>query len=107
QHRETALAASNREDHGRETLRVAVNDRHGREDAMISEPLLKLLVCPLGKSELRLEGDSLVCIRCAPRFKISHEGYPNMLIEEAELPPGCDHSDQLQCVVENQPKTSS
>lgn len=74
---------------------------------MISERLLKILVCPLGKSELRAEGDALVCVRCGPRFKISHEGYPNMLIEEAELPPGCDHVDQLPCVKDAQTKKPS
>jgi uncharacterized protein YbaR (Trm112 family) len=65
---------------------------------MISQQLLDILVCPLGKSDLKLEGDALVCQRCGPRFRISREGYPNMLIEEAELPAGCDHYNQLPCV---------
>jgi uncharacterized protein YbaR (Trm112 family) len=76
---------------------------------MIPQQMLDFLVCPLGKSELRAEGDSLVCVRCGPRFRISREGYPNMLIEEAELPPGCDSIDQLPCVREpsSQPASSS
>ncbi len=54
---------------------------------MASEDLLALLVCPLDqKSSLRREGDSLVCTRCGLRFAIK-DGIPNMLIEEAELPP--------------------
>jgi hypothetical protein len=64
---------------------------------MISQQLLDILVCPLGKSKLRVEGDALVCERCGPRFKIAREGYPNMLIEEADLPPGCEGIDQLPC----------
>ncbi len=67
---------------------------------MISPQLLEILVCPLGKSELRQEENALVCQRCGPRFRISREGYPNMLIEEAELPPGIDAIDQLPCVRE-------
>ena len=64
---------------------------------MINEELLKLLVCPLGKVPLRLEGDTLVCSRCGPRFKIQDE-IPNMLIDEAELPAGCASPAELDCV---------
>lgn len=67
---------------------------------MISQTLLEILVCPLGKSKLRLETDCLVCERCGPRFKIAREGYPNMLIEEAELPPDCQRIEDLSCVRE-------
>jgi len=52
---------------------------------MINEELLALLVCPLGKAPLRLEGETLICTRCGPRFSIKDD-IPNMLIEEAELP---------------------
>jgi uncharacterized protein YbaR (Trm112 family) len=64
---------------------------------MLNPELLKILVCPLGKAELRLEGNFLVCTRCGPRFGISREGYPNMLIEEAELPPGITRIEDLPC----------
>ena len=67
---------------------------------MISEKLLEILVCPLGKSKLRLEDKSLVCERCGLRFQITPEGYPNMLVEEAELPPGCQSIDDLACMKE-------
>jgi uncharacterized protein YbaR (Trm112 family) len=67
-------------------------------EEMIAQQLLDILVCPLGKSDLRVDGSTLVCQRCGPRFRISREGYPNMLIEEAELPQGCDGIDQLPCV---------
>jgi uncharacterized protein YbaR (Trm112 family) len=64
---------------------------------MPNEELLALLVCPLGKAPLRREGDTLVCTRCGPRFAIQDE-IPNMLIGEAELPPGCSSLADLPCV---------
>ncbi len=64
---------------------------------MASEELLSLLVCPMGKVPLRKEGDSLVCTRCGPRFAIKDE-IPNMIIDEAELPPGCATLNDLECV---------
>jgi uncharacterized protein len=64
---------------------------------MINEGLLALLVCPIGKAPLRLEGESLVCTRCGPRFAIKDE-IPNMLMEHAELPAGCHALADLECV---------
>ena len=64
---------------------------------MVSEDLLALLVCPMGKAPLRREGDILVCTRCGPRFAIKDD-IPNMLIEEAELPEGCASLQDLECV---------
>jgi uncharacterized protein YbaR (Trm112 family) len=64
---------------------------------MVSEELLSLLVCPMGKAPLRREGDTLVCTRCGPRFAIKDD-IPNMLIEEADLPPGCPSLNDLECV---------
>jgi len=63
----------------------------------ISQDLLKILVCPLGKSELELSGDKLICKECGTVFFIK-DGIPNMLIEEAELPPGCKSVEDLPCV---------
>lgn len=65
---------------------------------MVSEDLLALLVCPMDqKSSLRREADSLVCTRCGLRFAIKDD-IPNMLVEEAELPPGCSSLADLECV---------
>jgi uncharacterized protein YbaR (Trm112 family) len=64
---------------------------------MVNEALLSLLVCPLGKAPLRLEGETLICTRCGPRFSIQDD-IPNMLIEEAELPAGCSALVNLECV---------
>ena len=71
--------------------------------AMLSDDLLSLLVCPMGKAPLRLEGETLVCTRCGPRFAIKDE-IPNMLIEEAELPEGCPSIADLECVKSGQVK---
>jgi uncharacterized protein YbaR (Trm112 family) len=70
---------------------------------MISKDLLALLVCPMGKVPLRLEGESLVCTQCGTRFAIKDD-IPNMLIEEAELPPGCASIADLECVKTGQAK---
>ena len=64
---------------------------------MVSEELLALLVCPMGKAPLRREGDTLICTRCGPRFEIKDD-IPNMLIEEAQLPAGCASINDLECV---------
>ena len=63
---------------------------------MVSEDLLALLVCPLGKAPLRREGESLVCTRCGLRFAIKDD-IPNMLIEEAELPAGRSRLEDVVC----------
>ncbi|MFT3881350.1 MAG: hypothetical protein QM703_17005 [Gemmatales bacterium] len=65
---------------------------------MIDQKLLDILVCPLGKAPLQLEGNVLVCTKCGPKFAFSREGYPNLVIEDAELPAGCDHIEKLPCV---------
>jgi uncharacterized protein YbaR (Trm112 family) len=64
---------------------------------MVNEKLIALLVCPLGKAQLRREGDSLICTRCGPRFSIKGD-IPDMLIDHAELPPGCSSLASLECV---------
>jgi uncharacterized protein YbaR (Trm112 family) len=64
---------------------------------MVKEDLLAILVCPMGKAPLRREGDTLVCTRCGPRFAIKDD-IPDMLIEEATLPPGCASIHDLECV---------
>jgi uncharacterized protein YbaR (Trm112 family) len=69
---------------------------------MISQDLLDILRCPLDPSNTRLrqEGHSLVCERCALRFHIK-DGFPVLVAEEAELPPGCDSLRALPCQKRN------
>jgi uncharacterized protein YbaR (Trm112 family) len=60
---------------------------------------LELLRCPMDPDrnvELRDETTALVCTRCELRFRIK-DGLPNLLVEEAELPPGCASLRQLPC----------
>lgn len=66
------------------------------ETCGVHPDLLKLLVCPMGHAELRLEEGWLVCTRCGPRFRIE-KGIPILLIEEAQLPPGISRIEDLPC----------
>ncbi len=52
---------------------------------MIDPQLLEILACPACKTEVKLEGERLVCVQCGRRYPI-REGIPVMLIEEAEQP---------------------
>ena len=54
------------------------------------------------KTRLRLENDQLVCERCALRFKIK-DGFPVLVVEEAELPPQCESLADLPCQREAKP----
>ncbi len=60
--------------------------------AVIDADLLDILVCPLLRCPLRLEGNELVATQPAGeglRYPIT-EGIPVLLIDEARLPPGID-----------------
>lgn len=63
----------------------------------ITAELLEMLVCPMGLNELEQDGDRLICKQCGPVFQIK-DGIPIMLIEEAQLPPGCNSIQDLPCV---------
>lgn len=52
---------------------------------MIDKDLLEILACPLCKTEVRLEGDRIICSACGRRYPI-RDGIPVMLIDEAEAP---------------------
>lgn len=65
---------------------------------MINQELLDILRCPMDPSHTRLsaEGDKLVCQRCRVLFPIK-DGFPVLVIEEAQLPPGYQGIEQLPC----------
>ena len=65
---------------------------------MISKDLLDILRCPLdpSRAKLILEGDRLLCDRCALCFHIK-DGFPILVVEEATLPKGCESIGQLPC----------
>lgn len=52
---------------------------------MIDPKLLEILACPVCKTEVKLEGERLVCVKCGRRYPI-RDGIPVMLVEEAESP---------------------
>jgi uncharacterized protein YbaR (Trm112 family) len=75
---------------------------------MISPDLLDILRCPMDpkrQSRLNLEGDRLICQRCGLKFPIK-DGFPVMVVEEAELPAGVDSLDQLPARHETSPSTT-
>jgi uncharacterized protein len=65
---------------------------------MIRPELLEILRCPMDPSHtrVRLEDNHLLCERCALRFKIK-DGFPVLVVEEAELPEGCKNIRDLPC----------
>jgi len=65
---------------------------------MIGTDFLEILRCPLNPSRtrLRLADGKLVCERCELRFAIK-DGFPILVAEEAELPPGCEGLSDLPC----------
>jgi uncharacterized protein len=66
---------------------------------MISQELLAILRCPMDperKTSLVQETERLLCPRCGLKFKIK-DGFPVLVVEEAELPPGCESLAQLPC----------
>ena len=50
---------------------------------MIDPKLLEILACPARKTEVRLEGERIVCVRCGRRYPI-RDDIPVMLVEEAD-----------------------
>jgi len=54
---------------------------------MIDAELLKILACPACKTEVKLEGERLICQNpgCGLRYPI-RDGIPVMLIDAAEKP---------------------
>ncbi len=66
---------------------------------MISQELLDILRCPQDPArQARLvdQETHLVCTRCGLKFAV-RDGLPNMVVEEAELPPGCESLEELPC----------
>jgi uncharacterized protein len=66
---------------------------------MISPELLEILRCPLDparQARLTDEQTHLLCTRCGLKFAV-RDGLPNLVVEEAELPPGSEGREQLPC----------
>ena len=56
---------------------------------MVDERLLKILVCPQCKKDIRLVGDWLVCDECCLKYPV-RDGIPIMLVDEAEPLEECE-----------------
>jgi uncharacterized protein YbaR (Trm112 family) len=61
----------------------------------IDPQLLEILRCPLTHSKLRLEGEWLVAEVGGLRYPI-RDGFPVMLMEEAQLPPNVKSLNELK-----------
>jgi len=75
---------------------------------MISQDLLDILRCPLDPSnaQLRPHQDHLECDRCALKFNIK-DGFPVLVVEEAELPPGCAKARPIAVPCQRAPRRAS
>lgn len=75
--------------------------------SVISEDLLAILRCPLNPSLARLvaDADRLRCEQCDLRFRVQ-DGFPILVAEEAELPPGCESISQLPCQIAKSPTSA-
>jgi uncharacterized protein YbaR (Trm112 family) len=75
---------------------------------MLSQDLLDILRCPLDPSHTKvsLVDEKLVCQRCGLKFGIK-DGFPVMVVEEAELPPGCTGLQDLPCQRSQKPAPSA
>jgi len=49
----------------------------------MDKELLKILACPVCKTDVELKEEKIVCTKCGRKYPI-REGIPVMLIEEAE-----------------------
>ncbi len=56
------------------------------------------------RTRLQLESERLICERCRLAFPIK-DGFPVLVVEEAELPPGCEGLNQLPCQREKAAKS--
>jgi uncharacterized protein YbaR (Trm112 family) len=54
-----------------------------RDQPLIHPDLLAILVCPVDKQPVRLDGDRLICTGCGRSYPIE-DGIPNMLVDEPE-----------------------
>lgn len=55
-----------------------------KESASVPKELLDILVCPVDKAKVNLDGDNLVCEQCGRAYPV-RDGIPIMLEEEAEV----------------------
>ncbi|MGL5097278.1 MAG: Trm112 family protein [Planctomycetia bacterium] len=72
------------------------------QTVQISEALMEILRCPVGRQKLKQEGERLICVSCGLAFPI-RDGLPVMVVGDAELPAGCHSLADLSCAEEFSP----
>ncbi len=55
--------------------------KYYKRDSMVDENLLKILGCPIDKSELELKAGKLICKECHRVYGIK-DGIPQMLVQD-------------------------
>jgi len=53
------------------------------KEESLPQELLDILVCPVDKAKVRLEGARLICDECGRAYPV-RDGIPVMLVDEAE-----------------------
>jgi uncharacterized protein YbaR (Trm112 family) len=66
------------------------------EEDRVSDELLPLLQCPVGKGPLVQQGRALVCQRCGVSYPVI-DGIPALVRERAILPDGVVSFEELVC----------
>jgi uncharacterized protein YbaR (Trm112 family) len=64
---------------------------------MLTPELLAVLRCPMDprrQAVLQQDEEHLTCPECGLRFGI-RDGFPNLIVEDAELPVGCTRLEDL------------
>ena len=55
-----------------------------KDENRVPQELLDILVCPVDKAKVHLQGDRLVCEQCGRAYPV-RDGIPIMLEDEAEM----------------------
>ena len=50
---------------------------------MIDAEVLKILACPVCKTDVELKDNKIVCVQCGRKYPVK-DGIPVMLVDEAE-----------------------
>jgi uncharacterized protein YbaR (Trm112 family) len=77
------------------SLRLSQDTPMMTPDPTLDPTFLSILRCPLTRSPLRQEGQFLVAEVGGLRYPL-RDGFPVMLVEEAELPPGVESLDEFR-----------
>jgi len=63
---------------------------------MLSNDIIESLRCPIGKAELKQDGDFLICSLCGVKFPV-RDNIPVLMTDEAIMPEGIKDISGLKC----------